>query len=171
MSDDPPPTVGELVEYCRIQAGLLSGRAETIGDEADELLDEIDADIGELRAHLADHAGDGTAGPTERPDRTEGAGGPEVPTDADVSDLEEREAELEEKQAVVDAKRARMTAFQDLAAAYTDLAESIRTDVDDWETALERVVDFESDRDAPAYFDERVTICETVAEASGEDDG
>lgn len=164
MSDDPPPTVGELVEYCRIQAGLLSGRAETIGAEADDLLDEIDADIGEIRARLADRAGESAAGPTERTDTTDGAGR----GDADVSDLEEREAELEEKQALVDAKRARMTAFQDLAAGYADLAESLRSEVDDWETALERVVDFESDRDAPAYFDERVTIYETVAASSDE---
>lgn len=171
MSEDGAPTVGELAEYCRVQAGLLAGRAETIGGEADDLLDEIDADIGEIRARLADRAGEGAAGPTERPDRTEGTDRPDLGTDADVADLEAREAELEEKQALADAKRARMAAFQDLAAGYAELAESLADDADDWASALERVVEFEADRDAPAYFDERTTIYETVAEsndASGE---
>jgi predicted nuclease with TOPRIM domain len=130
-------TTDELVDYCKTQAGLLSGRAETIGAEADELLDEIDEDIETLRERLEE-------------------------TPEDVDEVESEGESLEEKQAIVEAKRARMSAFQDLAADYLDLAADIE-DADP-ETALARIVDFESERDAPAYFDERTTILETVAE-------
>jgi chromosome segregation ATPase len=130
-------TTDELVDYCKTQAGLLSGRAETIGEEADELLDEIDEDIADLRERLEE-------------------------TPEDVSDIETEGESLEEKQTIVEAKRARMSAFQDLAADYLDLAADIE-DADP-ETALARIVDFESERDAPAYFEERTTILETVAE-------
>ncbi|MEF8825278.1 MAG: hypothetical protein V5A27_02905 [Halapricum sp.] len=64
MTDDHDTiSVEELVEYCRTQAGLLSGHVETIGAEMDELLDEIDADITEIRTRLAEHSS-GTEGPT-----------------------------------------------------------------------------------------------------------
>ncbi|MFT4883163.1 MAG: DNA repair exonuclease SbcCD ATPase subunit [Natronomonas sp.] len=132
-------TTDELVDYCKTQAGLLSGRAETIGAEADELLDEIDEDIETLRERLEE-------------------------TPEDIGDIETEGDSLEEKQAIVEAKRARMSAFQDLAADYLELAADIREA--DPETALARIVDFESERDAPAYFDERTTILETVAEES-----
>lgn len=138
MAKDPL-TVDELADYCRTQAGLLSGHAETIGEEADDLLDEIDADISEARAQLE-------------------------ATPDNIADLETLEGNLEEKQAIVETKSARMSAFQDLAADYLDLADELER-LDDWETALQRIVTFEKERDAPAYFD-RTTMLESVAEES-----
>lgn len=160
MDDDQALSVDELVEYCRTQAGLLSGHVERIGAETDELLDEIDEDIAELRTHLPERA-DGTDGPTASPPT---AG----PSDArrDLAELEELESELEEKQTIAEAKRARMTAFQELAAAYVELAEELES-ADDGRTALDRVVRFEGDHDAPAYFDERLTLLEAAAESDG----
>ncbi|MFT4904066.1 MAG: TFIIF-interacting CTD phosphatase-like protein [Natronomonas sp.] len=145
---DEPLTIDELIEYCRIQAGLLSGRAETIGEEADALLDEIDTDIGDVRAGLEAHAE--AAEPAET---------------RDVSDLETLESDLEEKQAIVEAKQARMSAFQNLAAEYLELAETLDAEIDDWETALQRVVTFEREHDAPVYFDDRQTLYEAAAES------
>jgi hypothetical protein len=153
MSDDGAPmTVGELAEYCRTQAGLLSGRVQIIGEEADDLLDELDEDIAGLRMRLADSGGPAV--------RTPG------PDDEEVSDLEDLGDELETKQALVEAKQARMAAFQELAAGYTDLARELEA-VDDWQTALDRVVAFERDNDAPVYFEERRTVLEAAAEGDG----
>ena len=161
MDDDQALSVDELVEYCRTQAGLLSGHVERIGAETDELLDEIDEDIAELRTHLPERA-DSTDGPTASP-ATAG------PSDArrDLAELEDLESELEEKQTIAEAKRARMTAFQELAAAYVELAEELEATDDDGRTALDRVVRFERDHDAPAYFDERLTLLEAAAESDG----
>lgn len=75
-------------------------------------------------------------------------------------------ADIEETQALVEAKRARMAAFRDLAAGYTDLAASLSGDV---EGALDRVLAFERDHDAPAYFDERETLLETAADGRARD--
>jgi hypothetical protein len=159
MSEDGTLSVADLVDYCRTQAGLLSGRTETIGAEADELLDEIDEDIAALRARLAEH-GEGTEAPTTPPSAagSEGDGG-------EVTELEDLESELEEKQAVARAKQARMQAVQNLAVAYTELAEALES-VDDGRKALERVVEFEREHDAPAYFDDRRTVLEAAAESS-----
>ncbi|SER15959.1 P-loop NTPase family protein [Natrinema salaciae] len=161
MSEDAADAlaVGEFVEYCRTQAGLLSGRVETMAAEADDLLDEIDREMAEIRSRLE-------ALPDE-------VAGPETPSTADVPDasevdvaaIEELQAELEEKQLLVEAKQARMQAFQDLAAGYTELAEELASDVDDGQTALTRVVEFEADTDAPVYFDERQTMVEAAAES------
>jgi hypothetical protein len=160
MSDDEAPlSVAELVEYCRTQGALLAGRTETISAETDELLDEIDEDIAELRTRMAAH----TSGP-EAPTATPPTAGS---ADADaVTELEALESELEEKQALAEAKQARMTAFQDLSAAYAELATDLDTSVDDPQDALGRVVRFERDHDAPAYFDERTTVLEAVAESN-----
>ncbi len=161
MDDDGRTlSVDELVEYCRTQAGLLSGHVERIGAETDELLDEIDEDIAEMRTHLPERA-DSTDGPTASP-TTAGA------SDArsDLAELEDLESELEKKQVVAEAKQARMTAFQELAAAYIELAEELEETGDDGRTALDRVVQFENDHDAPAYFDERHTLLEAAAEAN-----
>lgn len=157
MTDDGGRlTVPELAEYCRTQAGLLSGRVQTIGEEADDLLDEIDEDIAGMRTRLADQ---GAPSAAEPPATRSGAD--------DVEDLEQLEEELQTKQALVEAKQTRMELFQDLAAGYVDLAEELESDGDDWQTALDRVVSFERDADAPAYFDERETLLEAVA-TSGE---
>jgi hypothetical protein len=59
-----------------------------------------------------------------------------------------------------------MTAFQELSAAYTDLAATLE-DATDGQAALERVVEFEEEHDAPAYFEDRETLLEAVA-GSGE---
>lgn len=161
MSEDTEPalSVAEFVEYCRTQAGLLSGRVETMGEEADELLDEIDTAVADIRSRLESQRANtqGTTGPS-----SPGDPGDEV----DVSEVEEMAADLEEKQTVVEAKQARMQAFQDLAASYTELAAELQTEVEDAGDALTRVVEFEVDNDAPVYFDERQTMCEAVAEAN-----
>jgi len=159
MSDEAALSVEGLVEYCRTQAGILAGRAETIAAETDALLDEIDEDIADIRARLRAHnAPDASAGspPTARSDGTD-----------EVDRLEELESELEEKQAVAEAKNARMTAFQDLSVAYVELATELAAGTDDGSEALERVVRFEHDSDAPAYFDDRQTLLEAAAESDG----
>jgi GAF domain-containing protein len=159
--DDGALSVDELAEYCRTQAGLLSGRVETIGTETDALLDEIDDDIAALRSRLAEH-GSRREGPTASSagEPTDDAG----ETD-DLEALEALEADLEEKQVIAEAKQARQAAFQDLAAAYVDLAEDLESEVDDGRTALDRVIRLERDRDAPVYFDDRQTVLEAAAEA------
>ena len=160
MADDGGPlTVAELAEYCRTQAGLLSGRVQTIGEEADDLLDEIDEDIAGMRTRLADRAAPSAA----EPPATEAG-------EDEVADLEELEAELETKQKLVEAKQARMNAFQDLAGGYVELAEELEAGEDDVGAALERVVTFEGDNDAPAYFPDRQTILEASAEAGAADE-
>jgi hypothetical protein len=148
-------TVAELAEYCRTQAGLLSGRVQTMSEDADELLDEIDDDIAGMRTRLADREGPTAAEPpaTER-------------DEAAVADLEELESELQTKQALVEATQTRMELFQDLAAGYVDLAAELDAEFDDWQAALDRVVAFERDRDAPTYFEHRETVLEAAAESS-----
>jgi hypothetical protein len=158
MDDDDGSAVSveEFVEYCRTQAGLLSGSVETMSEEADDLLEEIDEGLDEAWTRLEDRSA-GTER-TETP-TTGGAG-----DDVDLAAVEGLEAELEEKQALVEAKRVRMNAFWELAVGYTELAEELRS-ADDGRDAMERVVRFEADRDAPAYFDRR-----TVLEAAASDD-
>jgi len=157
---DEPPDAEAFVEYCRTQAALLSGRVQRMGEEADELLDEIDADLAEHRGEL-DEATDGTASPPS----TDEPGGPDASgeqAEAAADAAESAVSDVERKQSLVAAKRARMDAFNDLAAGYTDLAEELQG-TDDGQEALERVVEFEVEHDAPAYFPDRETLCETVA--------
>lgn len=159
MSDDGPElTVEEFVEYCRTRAGLLSGHVETMREEADALLDEIDEEMAEVRRRLEEHANG-----VERTDAPPSATGPN-PDDAALEAIEELERDLEEKQTVVDAKQARMRAFQDLASRYADLAEELTSAADDGSEALTRVLEFEADADAPAYFEEP-TVLEAALEA------
>lgn len=162
--DDEPLRVAEFVDYCRTQAGLLSGTVQTLGDEADAMLDELDEEAAELRARL-DGAADGPGG-TASPTGAAPAG-PGVDVDA----VEEQEADLAARQALVEAKQARMRAYQELAAGYADLAEALASEVEDGTEALERVVAFEADHDAPAYFDERRTVLEAAVSGAGDDDG
>jgi hypothetical protein len=160
MTDDHDAiSVGELVEYCRTQAGLLSGHVETIRAETDELLDEIDEDIAEIRTRVEDHSS-GTEGPTTSATTT-GPNGPQ----SNLVELEKLETELEEKQTIAEAKRARMAAVQDLAVAYLEVAEGLESTIVDGRTALDRILDFERDHDAPAYFDDRETLLEAAAES------
>lgn len=163
MSDeDDTLSVDEFVEYCRTQAGLLSGSVETMGSEADALLDEIDEGMAEVRTRL-DGAGDarGTA--------TAQSPGTSDEDRVDVAAIEDLEGDIEEKQTLVEAKRVRMEAFQGLAADYTDLAEELRSDVESGREAMERVVRFEAERRAPDYFDERETVYEAAAASHGSD--
>ncbi|WP_227378886.1 hypothetical protein [Haladaptatus halobius] len=154
--DEPTPSVDEFVEYCRTQAGLLSGSVATMATEADALLDDIDEKTTEIRRRLENHTDgvEGTATPS-LDDRDE--------TEVDVAALEELEADLEAKQTLVEAKQTRISAFQELAAGYTDLVEELQSDVDDGRKAMKRVVEFESQHDAPAYFDDRQTVYEAAA--------
>ena len=143
MSDEPTLSVDEFVEYCRTQAGLLSGTVETTGEEADDLLKEIDEGLAEVRTRL-----DGRTDGVERTDAPPSAGGSNG--DVDLEAIEELEEDIEEKQALVEAKRVRMDAYRELAADYTDLAEELRSDADDGREAMERVVRFEADREPDA---------------------
>ncbi|SFR87704.1 hypothetical protein SAMN05216559_0393 [Halomicrobium zhouii] len=165
--DDPDLTVDEFVDYCRTQAGLLSGHIETIGAEADELLDEIDAEMAEIREQL--DAGDGSIQATNVPESTDGPDEP-AETGVDVAAIEEREADLESKQKLVEAKQARMRAYQDLAAGYTALAGELASDAEDGQAAMTRVVEFEAAEDAPAYFEEQ-TVLEAAVESTDGDGG
>ncbi|MFC6975964.1 hypothetical protein ACFQL1_16740 [Halomicroarcula sp. GCM10025709] len=158
MSEDAL-AAADLADYCRTQARFLWGRVETLTDETEALLDEIADDLTDLQDSVAAH--ERPAG--ESPDTPS----PTAPEQA-VDDLEARERDIEEKQAVAEAKQARRDAFDDLATAYVELADDL-ADTADTRAALTRVVEFERDRDAPAYFEERETLLETVAGASDGD--
>ncbi|MFC5972153.1 hypothetical protein ACFPYI_12505 [Halomarina salina] len=157
------PAVEEVVEYCRIQAGLLFGSVETMTEEADALLDDIDDEMADIRSRLGRPA-DETDGPTG-PNSTDSPGNDAV----DVGSVERHEARLEERQAEVEATETRIRLFQRLASGYTELAEDLREGENDPQDALERVVRFEAEHDAPAYFDDRETLYEVVER--GSDDG
>ena len=170
MSDDGVEmAVDEFAEYCRTQAGLLAGRVERMGEEADALLNEIDEGAAEVRAHLDARDGSGVGATETTASPSADSDTPDAGTDLDS--IAELESELEEKQAVVEAKQARMRAFRRLADGYVELADELRAEVDDDDgrEAMERVVRFEVDRDAPAYFDDRLTVCEAASESADED--
>ena len=152
---DADLTTGEFVEYCETQARLLWGQIETMEDELDDLLDDLDAATDDLRAQLDDHA-----------DRL----GPVTPgsDEADLDAIEDLESDLERRQAVVAAKQARMSAFQDLAVGYTELAADLQSAADG-RAALKRVLTFEQEHDAPAYFPDRQTVLEAAAAGDDED--
>jgi hypothetical protein len=150
--------VDDIVEYCRTQAGLLSGTVETLGETVDELLNEIDAEIAEIRSRLDDQS---AVTEPSSPSATVGPGGNEV----DIEAIEALEASLEEKQSLVESKQARMQTVQKLAAGYTDLAETLKREFDDEEEAIKRVVRFEAANDAPTYFTDRRTLIETVQDS------
>ncbi len=157
--DEPALSVDEFVEYCRTQSRLLSGSIERMGDEADALLDDVDAEIAELRARLD---GEADVEGTERPQSADGPG--ESPVD--LESIADAESALATRQAEVEAKQARMRAYRELATGYTELAAELASDVADGREAMERVVRFEADRDAPAYFDDRTTVYEAAASSS-----
>ncbi|SDR15054.1 hypothetical protein [Natronobacterium texcoconense] len=161
---DATLAVDDLVDYCHTQAGLLSGHVDTMVSEADELLDEIDERTAEIRSRLEGLPGDVEA--AETPTSVTAPAG----SDVDLAAIEELQDELEEKQLLVEAKHGRMEAFQELAAGYTELAAELETDVDTDRVAIARVVEFESDTDAPAYFDERKTLLEVAAGAGDDED-
>lgn len=149
----------EFVEYCETQAGLLMGSVETMATEADELLDSIDDAVAEVRSTLEEE--ETSVG------QSDGPRAPEERTDIDAATVDELEADVSETQAVIEAKRARIVAFRELARGYTTLAAELRSDVDDGNEALERVVQFEAENDAPTYFDDRTTVYEAATSDNG----
>jgi hypothetical protein len=161
MDEEVP--VAEFVDYCRLQARLSAGTIDTLQDEIAALLDDLDDDLDALRERLADsNVREGTDSATGT-ESTMAPGPDGVDTDA----LADTESEVEHKQSLVAAKQARQQAYQDLASGYTDLAAELQADVTDTAEAIERIIEFEVERDAPAYFDERETLAETAAK-SGE---
>jgi hypothetical protein len=150
--------VAAFVDYCRLQARLCSGKAETLREEVADLLDELDSDLAALRDRVVE------------PDSTDGTTAPPEPgaESIETDELVDAESDVEEKQALVEAKQARLTAYQDLAEGYVDLATDLQEAVEDDATAVERIVEFEVDRDAPAYFPDRETLAETAAKSNEE---
>lgn len=152
---DAELTTDEFVEYCETQARLLWGEVETMEDELDDLLSDLDAEMADLRERLGEH--------------TETVEGPVTPGSgegADLDAIEEIEADLEQRQTVAAAKQARMSAFQDLAVGYTELGADL-ADAEDGRAALKRVLEFEQEHDAPAYFPDRQTVLEAAASEDG----
>ena len=156
-------SVEDVVEYCRVQARLLFGSVERMADEADGLLDDIDEETAALRSHLERTTGEVDG--TPRPDSTDAPGSAGVDVDA----VEKRESSLERRQALVEATETRIRLYQDLAGGYTALAEDLQSDVTDPAEALDRVVGFEVDADAPRYFEDRETLAEAVAARASDD--
>jgi len=149
--DDPDPTVEAVVDYCRTQARLLSGQAETLSAEIDAVLDEIDAEATALRERL-----DGA---------TEHADSPEQPTNPSTPSIDEDAvAQLEARQETVAEKQATLDEIGDLSARYVDLADSLRTDDVDVTAAITEVLEFEAEHQAQRFFDERETLLETATD-------
>ncbi|WP_336001261.1 hypothetical protein [Halorientalis halophila] len=146
-----------FVEYCETQARLLLGKVDQMEAEIDELLSDLDAEMAEIRERLDGHA-----------DAVEGTVTPGPDGGLDVAAIEDLEADLEERQAVAAAEQSRMVAFQDLAVGYTELAADL-PDAADGRAALKRVLEFETERDAPAYFPDRQTVLEAAAESDDDD--
>lgn len=157
-----PVTVEELVEYCQTQARLLHGHVETLEEETAALLADIDDELSTVRAQL-DEQESATTESSPAPPRPNTSG-----TDEELADLEGIEDDLAEQQAVVKAKQARRVAFQELATDYLELAETLAAETPAASTAVTRVLEFERDREAPTYFDDRTTLLETAAESDTE---
>ena len=165
MDDDSAPlSVEELADYCRTQARFLWGRVESLTREADELLEAVDEDIEEARERLSARSPSGDVRPVSPSAATGGN------ADADLAEIESLEDDIEEAQAVVAATQARRDAFEQLATAYTDLADDVESTAEDGQAALTRVVGFERDHDAPAYFEDQQTLLEVVAESADADE-
>lgn len=157
---DGAVTVAELVDYCQTQARLLHGHAETIEEETAALLADIDDELSTVRAQLDEH---------ETPTTEPSPGSLDSSKIEDeLADLEAREDNLAEQQAVVKAKQARQVAFEELATEYIDHAETLAADTPTASTALTRILEFERERDAHTYFDDRTTLMETVAKSVNE---
>lgn len=147
--DDHDTTVAAVVDYCETQARLLSGRAERLTTEIDDLLDEIDAEAAAVRERLDPGR-----------ERTEGTEQPSGPVDQ--SSEEAAVAELEAKQEEVAQRQARLEEVNDLSAGYADLAATISEGEHDADEALTEVLEFEARTEAHTLFDERETLLETA---------
>lgn len=148
---DADLTATAFVEYCETQARLLWGQVETMEDDVESHLSELDAEMADLRERLNGHT-----------DTVEGTVTPGTAGGTDLEAIEDLEADLEQRQTIVAAEQARMTAFRDLAVGYTDLATDLE-DGADGRQALKRVLEFEQEHDAPAYFPDRQTVLEAAA--------
>ncbi|MFH5801240.1 hypothetical protein [Haladaptatus sp. CMAA 1911] len=166
MDDEDSLSTDEFAEYCETQAGLLSGHVETMASEADELLEEVDERIAAVRSRL--EGDDSETDDVDDPKMVDGTASETV--EADAAAVGELEEDIAETQAVIEAKRARMVAFRELTDAYLSLAEELRSDVDDGREAMERVVRFEADHDAPTYFDDRKTVYESATSEDSDGD-
>lgn len=159
MDDDEVSlSIDEFAEYCETQAGLLSGHVETMASEADELLEEVDDGIAAVRSRLEEN----NSGTDDADDPEVEGGTASEAVEADAAAVTELEDDIAETRAVIEAKRARMVAFRKLADQYSDLTEELHTDVDDGREAMERVVQFEAEHDAPTYFNDRKTVYEAA---------
>lgn len=150
----------ELVAYCRTQAGLLHGRVETLEEETASLLSDIDAELADARAQLDEY--DGLA-------RAQSPAGPDLGAGEELADIESLEADLTEKQAVAKAKQTRRDAFEAVAVGYLELADQLAAETPAPAEAIKRVLAFEHERDAPTYFDDRVTMLEAATEGGDSD--
>lgn len=160
---EPTLSVDEFVEYCQLQARLLAGTVETMTEEASEMLDAIDDGVAAIETSL-----DETSETTPRPTTPETSTGCSD-DDVDLDSLRQDGASLEEQQSRLKAKQARIELYQELANGYASLAETLQNEEPSPEDAFEQVVTFEAETDAPAYFDERETLYETVVSDSGAD--
>jgi len=161
---EPTLSVDEFVEYCQLQARLLSGTVETMTDEASEMLDAIDDGVAAIETSLGE-----TTETTSRPTT------PKIFTgrsndDVDLDSLELEGKSLEEQQSLLQAKQARIELYQEVANGYASLAEKLQNEDIAPDDAFEQVVTFEAETDAPAYFDERETLYETVVAARDADE-
>ncbi|MBX0294095.1 hypothetical protein [Haloarcula nitratireducens] len=148
--DTGDPTPEDYAEYCQTQAALLAGRIETMREDVDELLADVEAETAAVREELDRAKTDSPTGPTS----------PDAGRDpeADVEAIEAKQETIREKQAA-------METYRDLADGYADLAERLSDQTFDASEALVEVVRFETERDAAACFD-RTTLAETVADAA-----
>lgn len=150
MTDDVDLTVGELVEYCRTQARLLAGQLEELGNDIEDLLDEVETETETAQERL-DQQQQHTDG-TETPPSPGG-----VTDEIDIGEIESKQAEVETKYAL-------MRSFESLATGYTELASDLEETEDDSYAALEAVIQFETEHDAAEYFEAQNTIAEIVTE-------
>jgi hypothetical protein len=142
--DDSDAPVAAVVDYCETQARLLSGQAETLRGEIDDLLNEIDAGASDVRDRL------------ERQETAASSSDGGAISEADIEALEEKQAGVADRQASLDEISA-------LSAGYVDLAAELQDEDLDETAAIQRVLEFEAERDAHTFFDDRTTLLETAA--------
>jgi len=141
--DDSDAPVAAVVDYCETQARLLSGQAETLRGEIDDLLNEIDAGASDVRDRL------------ERQETAASSSDGGAISEADVEALEEKQAGVADRQTSLDEISA-------LSAGYVDLAAELQDEDLDETAAIQRVLEFEAERDAHTFFDDRTTLLETA---------
>lgn len=147
----------EFVEYCRTQAGLLSGRLEELGAEVAEALAELETETADLQERLERQQ--------ERASELAETAEDEAALEAAVTETEERQTEIAAKQEAIETKQARMNELEELAEGYADLADELESGDYDGREAMEEVIQFEAVNDAPRYFEETKTVFEAATES------